>query len=100
MKTDLNRMKTIFTFFLISFSLSVSSQVAGDIYLVDINRIDSGIVFSNLQNITQHKGYDNQPYFSSNNKFVYFTSIRKDSIADIYSYDLAKRVTKNLSNTP
>lgn len=93
-------MKTIsllFTFFL---SLSITAQVAGDIYLVDINRTDSGIVFSNLQNITKHRGYDNQPCFSSDNKFIYFTSIRADSTADIYSYDLFKKQAKNLSNTP
>jgi len=93
-------MKPLSLFFTIFLPFTISAQVAGDIYLVDIHRTDSGIVFSNLQNITKHKGYDNQPYFSSDNKLIYFTSIRADSTADIYSYDILKLKTKNLSNTP
>ncbi|MFZ5554256.1 MAG: TolB family protein [Bacteroidota bacterium] len=93
-------MKILFTitlFFLVYF---LHAQASGDIYIVDIHRTDSGIVFNNLQNVTQHKGYDNQPCFSSDNKYIYFTSMRSDSTADIYRYDIMKKQTKNLSNTP
>jgi WD40 repeat protein len=58
-----------------------------DIYLVDFN-YDKGFHFSNLRNITKHKGYDNQPWFSPDGKSVYYTSMTADSTTDIFKHDL------------
>src|SRR3954470_12234963 len=42
-------------------------------------------------NITNRKGYDNQPSFSNDGKRIYYSSIKEDKQADIYYYDLKKK---------
>src|SRR5258708_16942898 len=39
-------------------------------------------------NVTARPGYDNQPFFLPNGRAFLYTSIREDSQADIYRYDI------------
>ena len=65
-----------------------------DIWLLDIKANKDSIVLKNPVNITNRLGYDNQPAFSPDGKYILYTSIREDKQADIYKYDL---ITKNIS---
>lgn len=72
-----------------------------DIFLLDIKDSAGRVSFSNPVNITNRKGYDNQPAFSPDGKYILYSS-QKDSAGptDIYKYDLSKRVTSQVTNTP
>jgi hypothetical protein len=48
-------------------------------------------------NFTARIGYDNQPAFLSDGSAVLFTSVREDSQADIYRYDIAVRRTSRVT---
>ncbi len=73
------------------FSTAVlSAQIpTTDIYLFSVEKNNDKYVFSNGKNITKRKGYDNQPSFSFDGKFVFFTSTRRENNFDIYKYSLA-----------
>jgi dipeptidyl aminopeptidase/acylaminoacyl peptidase len=51
-------------------------------------------------NITDRDGYDNQPAFTPDGRFLLYTSIREDRQADIYRYDTRRGVTVRLTRTP
>lgn len=59
-----------------------------DIWLLDIKDSAGQISFHNPKNITNRRGYDNQPAFSPDGKFMLY-SFQKDSAGqtDIYKYD-------------
>lgn len=71
-----------------------------DIYLVDLSLNEQPVKVSRPVNITQRKGYDNQPSFTPDGKSLLFTSIRDDGQADIYRYDLQQQTTTPLTRTP
>jgi len=48
-------------------------------------------VLKEPMNITDRKGYDNQPAFSEDGKKIYYVSVREDKQADIYFYDLGTK---------
>ncbi|WP_041951916.1 TolB family protein [Spirosoma spitsbergense] len=71
-----------------------------DIFLVDLTYKGQGIQVSNLINITQRKGYDNQPSFTPDGKCLLYTSMREDEQTDIYRFDLQSMATVPLTQTP
>ena len=94
-------MKLVFTF---AFSLLTSylyCQLPNcDIWLLDIKDSAGNISFSNPVNITHRKGYDNQPAFSPDGKYILYSS-QKDSAGqtDIYKYDIASGTTTQFTHT-
>ncbi len=94
----------LFTFVIIaliisSFPLTAQAQLNTDIYLIDINLKGDNLNYSNLTNITNRQGYDNQPHFSSGGSHLLYSSIRADEQADIYKYEIQRGETKQLTNT-
>lgn len=89
-------MKILTSSFLAVFLLSVGvvAQIPDtEIYLFSIKKKGGKYLFSDGKNITNRKGYDNQPSFSIDNKKIYFTTNRKNNF-DIYNYSLKdKKVT-------
>ena len=71
-----------------------------DIWLLDIDKSQDSIVLRNPVNITTRSGYDNQPVFSPDGKYLLYTSIREDNQADIYKFDLVSKQTSRLTFTP
>ncbi len=71
-----------------------------DVWLFKIktNKQNQKIVFDSL-NITNRKGYDNQPSFSADEKCIYYVSVREDNQSDIYIYNINNKKTKRLTNT-
>ena len=93
-------------YFLFSFLFSLFSSFSfsqlpdTDIWLLDISDSAGQIKLSNPQNITKRKGYDNQPAFSPDGKYILFTSVRDSSQqADIYKYDLKTKQTTQFTKT-
>jgi hypothetical protein len=71
-----------------------------DIFLVPLTVKGRSVTVGRPENITSRPGYDNQPAFTADGRSVLFTSVRDDAQADIYRYDIAKRVVKPVTQTP
>ena len=70
-----------------------------DLWLFKINIEDKKFVLGEGKNITSRKGYDNQPFFTPDNKNILYVSIREDNQADVYSYDLGKEQAFQVTKT-
>jgi hypothetical protein len=70
-----------------------------EIYLMSLSVKGSAVTVGVPENITMRDGYDNQPMFSPDGRRIYFTSVRADSQADIYRYDIAGRTTTRVTIT-
>ncbi|MCA4897442.1 MAG: TolB family protein [Bacteroidota bacterium] len=93
-------MKQIFTFFLLGvFSLKATSQTGSEIFLFDVKSKKGNITLYNPQNITNHKGYDNQPSFHRTEPLVYYSSFNEDGRSDIRFYNFKTKETSNLTQT-
>lgn len=75
------------------------AQLNTDLYLVTLNQKEDGLTASEPLNITNRKGYDNQPSFSNNGKRIYY-SANYVGTNDIYFYDIESGKTFTITNTP
>ena len=74
------------------------SQPATEVYLFDLIQNDSVFTVENPVNISNNKGYDNQPSFLNDGTGVLFTSTR-DNQTDIALYNLENQTKAWLTNT-
>ena len=82
------------------FAVNVScGQAASEIYLFDLSIKKDKVSISNPINITNHKGYDNQPSFHPEKTIVYYSSFNDDGRSDIRSYDYKTKQTKSITET-
>jgi dipeptidyl aminopeptidase/acylaminoacyl peptidase len=70
-----------------------------EIFLYEIKRTPFGIILKSGTNITNSPGYDNQPFFSPDNKLMYFTSVREGVQSDIYIYNLGNKKLNRFTNS-
>lgn len=75
------------------------AQTGSEIYLLDISFKNNRFTLSNPVNITERKGYDNQPSFHPVLPFVYYASANDSGRTDIKSYDYTKQLTRQITNT-
>ena len=75
------------SFLMVLFCVSVYAQEATEIYLFDLNKVDSTFIISNPINISDNEGYDNQPSFTEDGTAILFSSFRNGQ-ADIARYDI------------
>jgi hypothetical protein len=75
-----------------------------EIYCADIKKSGGKITFSTPVNISRHKGYDNQPCFTSDSRFILFSSERSENGSkaqqDIYRYSIKDSSVTQFTNTP
>jgi len=90
---------TLVNMLLALFIPSIFSQPSTDIYLLDIDANEGIISIKNCENITQRKGYDNQPTFDASGSYIYYTSIR-DTQSNVLRYDIKKNTHSQLTFTP
>src|SRR5690349_13117285 len=77
-----------------------AQQIPGsEIYLFDLKNGKDGIVLSNPKNITNHSGYDNQPFFHPEKPLLYFSSANEDTRTDIVEYDLTTGTFRKITST-
>lgn len=91
-------MKNILLITIFLFSLTVFAQPNTEVYLMDITIKEGKISLSNLRNISNNEGYDNQPSFYDNNTVLF--SATRNGQTDIAKYDIASAKIAWLSNTP
>jgi len=78
---------------------SVLAQSGSEILLFDLKIKKNKVTISNPKNITQHKGYDNQPSFHTDMPFIYYSSFDNNDRADIKSYNYATGETIAITKT-
>ena len=93
-------MKQIFLYFTLLLPSSLLAQTGSEIYLFNLQFKNNKFSLSNPVNITQRKGYDNQPFFHPALSLVYYASADESGRTDIKSYDYKKGVTQQITNTP
>jgi Tol biopolymer transport system component len=69
-----------------------------DIFVFDLKEKKGNITIEKGKNVTNHKGYDNQPYFYRNDYLLY--TEYDNGQTDIMMLDLYKGTKKNVTNTP
>lgn len=92
-------MKQLVTLSLILSVKFTSGQPATDIFLFDMKVTNGQVTLSNGENITNHKGYDNQPFFHPDQPVIYYSSFDDSSRSDIKFYNYSTKQTTNLTTT-
>lgn len=90
--------KWIVSFFLF-LCLSALGQAGSEILLFDCKVVKGQVFLSRGINITNHKGYDNQPSFHPSKPVIFYSSFNDSGRSDIKFYDYEKHETKNLTVT-
>ena len=86
---------------LLGTATSASAQAPeSDIYLAPLRRIRDSLVVGAPVNVTHRTGYDNQPSFLPDSRGILYTSVGADGRADIWRYDIGKRLTTRVTATP
>jgi hypothetical protein len=98
------KIQPVFAVFLILVvrATDVFSQTAPpttDIFLVDMKMRDGQVELGKPAQITEWKGYDNQPSFLPDGKSLFYTSIRDDGQADVYRYNIADNTITRITQT-
>ena len=76
----------------------IYSQQDTEVYLFDYSNSKPLPILTNPKNISNNPGYDNQPSFSKNGKFIYFSSTRNGQ-TDILRFDIKNDKKKWISQT-
>ena len=80
----------------VCFQLNTFAQSGSEIILFDVSTSGNGITLSNPVNFTNHKGYDNQPFFYKTN--IYYSSEDSNQM-DIKKYDYLYKTTSRITHT-
>lgn len=85
-------MKIIAQLLLLCVALNAHAQLPEtDIFLSKVTKVNGKLTFSTPENITNRKGYDNQPFFMPDDRSLLFVSVPDTTQSDIYSYDLKSK---------
>jgi len=84
---------------LLTIPIFASSQSGSEIYLFDLKMVNNEPVLSNPVNITNHKGYDNQPFFHPKKSILYYSSFNDSGRSDIKIYNYKTAQTSNFTQT-
>ncbi len=90
-------MKKLYFILLLITSVSLSAQSNTEVYLFEIINNDGKIELTNLKNISNNKGYDNQPSFYDNNTILFSSTRNKQT--DIAKYDIQTKKLSYITNT-
>lgn len=75
------------------------AQTGSEILLFDLKLSKNKITISNPKNITNHKGYDNQPSFHTDQPLLYYSTFNDEGRADINSYHYKTGKTTSITQT-
>ncbi len=79
----------VFGFLMLNVPSIFAQPADSEVFLFSIDKKDGKYTFTHGKNITNNKGYDNQPSFSLDSKSILFTSNRRSNNFDIYEYTLS-----------
>ena len=88
--------------FLLTVSLSAQDLPISNVYLFDVEKTDSILLFRNPKFLTafNSRGYNNQPYFLNNTDLLLTVKTPADNQTDIYLLDLEKKTKLRMTKTP
>lgn len=89
----------LLTFNLLLPILCIAQIPETDVWLFKISKKDGIYNCLNGLNITHRIGYDNQPAFSADGKYILYTRIDSSKQADIYQYNISKKTHINLTKS-
>jgi hypothetical protein len=70
------------------------------IYTVDITRLPKGkLGFSSPTLISKEKGYNNQPFYTDDDRYILYVSNNGKGNTDIYRYDTKRKKNKRITKT-
>jgi Tol biopolymer transport system component len=73
---------------------------ATEVYVATIEpSSDGNMTVGSPANVSNHAGYDNQPFFVRGGEALLFTSMRDGKQTDVYEYAFASRALKQLTST-
>jgi hypothetical protein len=78
---------------------SAFGQAGSEIFLFDLHERKESVSADNGRNITNHKGYDNQPFFHVEKPLIYYSSFDDEGRSDIKFYNYKTGETKALTQT-
>ncbi len=78
---------------------SVPAPPDTEIHLFDLGVKDGEYVLHNGQNISNNKGYDNQPFFTPKDESILFVSVKDGKQSDVYEYHLKPGNLKQITQT-
>lgn len=88
------RKHIIFFFLIFTFYFSFAQLPETTIYLFQYNRMGRNISITDPKIISFNKGYNNQPYFSPDGKYLYFVSAKDTDHVNIFKVDVSKKRKK------
>lgn len=77
----------------------VGAQTASEIYLFDLKISKNKMSLKNAKNVSNHKGYDNQPYFDPEKPILYYTSADTSGRTDLRSYNFSTGASASVTNS-
>jgi hypothetical protein len=80
--------------------LALQAPPATDIYVAELRVTGRRVSVGAPVNVTARPGYDNQPCFLRDGRSLLYTSVREDAQADIYRYDLERKISVRVTATP
>jgi hypothetical protein len=90
--------RVLISMFMLFYMIS-HSQSGTEIFLFDILVEGNQISISNPTNVSNHKGYDNQPSFHQTGPILYYSSANSDGRSDIKYFNFETLKTQNLTLT-
>lgn len=75
------------------------AQNITEIFLTDISKTDGEYIVGKLKNITNHKGYNNQPSFAPGDKSIFYVSADEGKQTDVYQYNIDNGKSEQITNT-
>ena len=87
---------------LFTFNLMAQDLPTSNVYLLDIEKADSILLFKNPKFLTDFnsRGYNNQPTFLNNTELLLTVQTPTDNQTDIYLLDLEKKTKLRMTKTP
>jgi hypothetical protein len=89
----------LFLHLIIATQLTSFSQPVTEVYLFDLKIKPDKMVISNGRNISNHKGYDNQPFFHTGRPVLYYVSADSGGRTDIMAYDYKLKQQSRITAT-
>jgi WD40-like Beta Propeller Repeat len=93
-------MKVTCLIFVSILASNVAAQTGSEIYLFDLKISKDKMVLKYARNISNHKGYDNQPYFDPDKSVLYYVSADTSGRTNLHSYNYSTGVSSNVTNSP
>ncbi len=81
------------------FTIKLFGQAGSEILLFDLQMKKNEVSISEPKNITNHKGYDNQPSFHTDKPIIYYSSFNDEGRSDIKYYNYKTGETTVLTKT-